>query len=362
MNKFKLSNPVRLIAFFLTAVVLTCTFGFTVDGWQIISEEEDKDVGPFPPLDDALTGANPSEPEIYIPQFVNRLTGLETTEDAARKSYFSFVMDSTLPSYGISIADLLCEIPTENGDRYLAFISDIESLSKIGSLTPTRDYISNVVRYFGGVSVAVGKDDSMDYIHCDNTGKDFDLTNDNYYYTEFTSRFYTNSDLLSVGLRVHGFNFSEDGDYALPFKFADFGSLPIVYDNSAASQIKIKKDNSTTELRYNENSLSYILYKNELPQIDSLNGKMLEFTNCFILFADSITYDKAEYSQMVMDTLGQGTGYYITQGSYTKINWVGSEDGTLLFYTPDGEQLVANRGRNYITFVKSSTSDSVYVE
>ena len=41
MNKFKLSNPVRLIAFFLTAAILTTTFGFTVDGWGVKEDEKD---------------------------------------------------------------------------------------------------------------------------------------------------------------------------------------------------------------------------------------------------------------------------------------------------------------------------------
>ena len=48
MNKNKLSNPVRLIAFFLTAVVLICTFGFTADGWQIDNNENNDSIGMFP--------------------------------------------------------------------------------------------------------------------------------------------------------------------------------------------------------------------------------------------------------------------------------------------------------------------------
>lgn len=359
MNKYKISNPVRLIAFFLTAVVLTCTFGFTVDGWQIDGGRDDDQIGYFPPAEDSTVDNTPEEPEVYVPPFLNRLTGLETDEDASKRPYFSFITDTALPSYGLSSADLLCEIPTESGERYIAFISDVESLSKIGSIMPERGYISNVVKYFGGISVSIGTDDSMDYPHCDNSANSFDLTKGNYYYTEFSDRFYTNRDLISVGLNNQGLKFNEESQCNLPFIFNDYGSSPIIYGNTITSQLKFSNDGSTTELRYNDSSSKYIIYKNELPKIDSLNGKTLEFTNCFVLFADSVTYDNAEYSQMVMDTIGQGKGYYITQGSLIEINWVGSEDGSLIFYTPDGEQLVANRGRTYISFIKSSKASLI---
>ena len=39
MNNKKTSNPVRMIAFFLAAVILICTFGFTVDGWQFKDDD-----------------------------------------------------------------------------------------------------------------------------------------------------------------------------------------------------------------------------------------------------------------------------------------------------------------------------------
>ena len=43
MNKKLSSNPVRPIAFFLTAIILACTFGFTVDGWQTGDRPADGD-------------------------------------------------------------------------------------------------------------------------------------------------------------------------------------------------------------------------------------------------------------------------------------------------------------------------------
>ena len=366
MNKFKLSNPVRLIAFFLTAVVLICTFGFTVDGWQIgnyYSNNEQQ--GPFsPPDNEENTETNsPSEPEIYIPEFVNRLTGIEISEEEATRAHFAFILNPTLSTYGLSRADLICEIPTEDGERLVAFISDIENLSKIGSISQTRGYISNVAKYFGGISTFSGCDDAISYTSCDLTSRQFDLTEGGYFYTEYTNNVYSNSDLINRGIKDLGIDCNTVDKASLPFNFVDFGCDPIMYDELSAQSITINRENSSyTELRYNSESGEYILYKNGLIKVDALNAKPVIFANCFVLFADSITYDNTECSQMVMDTIGQGKGYYFTAGGVIEISWIGTEEGALSFYTSDGERLTVNRGKTFISFVKSSKTDSVYVE
>ena len=107
MNKTKLSNPVRSIAFFLTAIILACTFGFTVDGWQDDNDGENHggnavddnnvDIG------DIENGENedeiPDEPTIYIPEYTDRLTGLEISEIEANARHLAFVCTSYTTTY-----------------------------------------------------------------------------------------------------------------------------------------------------------------------------------------------------------------------------------------------------------------------
>ena len=77
---------------------------------------------------------------------------------------------------------------------------------------------------------------------------------------------------------------------------------------------------------------------------------------------DSVTYDNFECSQMIMDTLGSGRGFYFTNGTVCEINWVSNSDGSLSFYQPDGQKLIINRGRSYISFMKSSRMDNLFYE
>ncbi len=377
MNKNTLSNPVRSIAFFLTAIILACTFGFTVDGWQ--AEKEDEKDGniaqnPEQPAEDT-EGENkeedteqeqlPEEPEVYIPEHTNRITGLEVSAELADATSLAFVMNAELPAYGISYADMLCEIPTENGGtRLLAFLSKTENLWKIGSITNTRGYISNIAKYFGAAVISLGSDDTMLYNKCDTTGMELDLSrSQGYHYTEYMSNVYTNPDLLASGLENAGIEKDTSITSPLPYNHTDFGAEKIVYAEQVASVVRIEHSaNSMTELRYDEETASYVVYKNGSEITDSLNGNTVDFTNCFVLFADSITYDNATCNQMVMDTIGSGSGYYITNGTYSEIKWTATSGGIMTFYSLEGDKLTVNRGDNYISFVKSSRVDSVKIQ
>ncbi len=90
-----------------------------------------------------------------------------------------------------------------------------------------------------------------------------------------------------------------------------------------------------------------------------LNGKNVNFANCLVLFADSITYENFDGEQMVMNTLGQGTGYYFTSGTATGISWSADANGNMTILDESGEKLTVNRGNTYIGFVKSSKVQNV---
>lgn len=376
MNKTKSSNPVRLIAFFLTALLLVCTFGFTADGWHIgdngSEDIADKDDPPDDLADEnsgqqgSEESENPSadkEPEVYIPSYINRLTGLEVNESRAAGCHYAFVLEGGLPYFGISACDIFCQIPTEDGSiRSIAFIHESERLWKIGSIAKTRGYLSNIAKYFGGICISAGDEDEMSYNQCDISSSHLDLSlNSRYYYTEFQSRIYTNSELLASGFSDNKIN-TEITESSLPYDFIEYGSEPIVYGEEARTVRLSRSEADLTELIYNEESGKYQIYEGGSPLTDSMNGGQVEFVNCFVLFANSVIYDNSECSQMVMDTIGRGVGYYFSGGGYTEIEWSASADGEMVFTLRDGERLLVNRGNIFITFQRSSLRDKIIIK
>ena len=92
-----------------------------------------------------------------------------------------------------------------------------------------------------------------------------------------------------------------------------------------------------------------------------LSGKNVSFNNVFVLFSDATTYEKASGTELVMDVMSGGKGYYVTQGTLTEFKWALNELGELNFYSLSGERLTVNRGNSYFAFYKASESPKVKI-
>ena len=242
---------------------------------------------------------------------------------------------------------------------FVSFISDIDNLGKIGAITKGRGYITNIASFFGGIPIFNDCDDMLPYESCDVRFKSLDLNlNNSYHYTEFSSKVYTNGELLAAALGECGIN-EEKYDVSLPYGFIDFGLDEIILENKAKKVSIIKDDGTVIELCYDEEKHNFTYFKNKMALTDSLNGKTCDFKNCLILFADSVTYDNSNYCQTVVDTIGSGKGIYITNGGYTDIRWTSTQAGVMNFYLSNGEKLNINRGNSFICYLKSSMQKNV---
>ena len=345
MNTKRTSNLLRSIAFFLTGVILVCTFGFTVDGWLVGDEDiPTEDLPANGEISEDVIPEIPSEEEKVI--FYNKITGLETVEKLSNIAPLAYVMEKSSPLFGLSGADVIIDIPTEGENRLITIRTDNRNLWKIGAIAPGRGYISSLAGFFGASLISLGNDDIMEYDSYIPMAK-VDISSLSY--KEYNSYTYTNSDLLKGSITEREFTAS------LPYIHAEIGENMIF--ETTAQKAKFED----TELVYNEETSSYIWYENGEAQRDLINGQALSFTDCLILFADSVIYDNQNGTQMVMNTIGTGSGYYLTNGTYTKISYTSSQSGSMTFYSEAGEQLTINRGEIYIRYLKSSMKNHITI-
>ncbi len=367
MNKTGYGNYAKLIAFFLVASLLVVGFGFATEGWwQQENEYDDSRPSDDKPSADAGTEDKlpaVSEPETKLPEFFNLLTGEETTEELSRKRHYAFILDESSPLYGINGSDILAEFPTESGEtRILAFTNNTANFKKIGALSKTRHYISNVAKFFGSIIVSNGNDGYIDYEHCDMNGSAFDMSEHfGYCYTEYSQFTYTGADLLSAGLYNANVNTAVPSDISIPFTFIDYGKEIGEGAFSAKSVLLPFSQKSETELYYSQSSECYSFNKNGSPKKDMLSDQKIIYKNVFLLFADSLTYEGAENTEMVMNTIGEGTGYYISCGMGQKITWRSDVSGKMTFFNESGEKLTVNRGSSYFGFMKSAKLEDVKI-
>ncbi len=365
MKSSKTSNHTRPVAFFLIAVTLIFTIGFAAGGWQSISNNQENSgevADESNKTDNNNNDIPPKEPEIYIPQYTNYLTGLEVSSEEANKKPIAVIMNSLMPLYGISSADMIIEMPTEGGDtRLLTYISSSSLPLKIGTIAPSRKYIDNMIKYFGGIMVSCGRDDYIQYGGFDISESKLDISQKSEYsYTEHTHYVYTNNSLLNSAISNTGIS-TDASLQSFPFKFVDFGKENIKGSSSATGIIIPFSEENETEFTYSEKDGKYILSKNGEQKKDLLNDTKIAFDNLFILFADAITYETAQNSEMVLDTVSGGCGLYFTNGTYISIDWSVDDNGNMTFTTKDGQIMIANRGISYIGFMKSSKIDNVKI-
>lgn len=382
MKFMRNGGPAKLVAFFLIAVALLCTVGFAAGGWQSIIDDE-PDSGDADGDDKSQTdgdadentdGENPDPdgdgmteenlPAVKpVPEYIDYLTGMEITQEESFIKYSCFVLNTDAPLYGISSSAVTVEMPTENGKtRFIAFKKDAVATGKIGSIAPTRDYISIIASFFNGILVSNGCDDSFDYSFSDYKYEHLDFScNLGYHYTEYTEFIYTNGDLINAFIKNSGISPVKTGVTALPYNFVGYYDDNVSSAQKGTNVIISYDEGNSTELTYSADAGRYILAKNGTVKTDLLTDKALEYDNAFILYADSTTYETKNCTETVLSTDGSGEGYYLTRGTVQKILWSVGTDGQLVFTDENGEKLTVNRGTSYISYVKSSQIDSVKI-
>lgn len=369
MNKEKSNGYTKLLVFFLIAVILVFAFGLVADGWQIGSEDGNSG-NPDGPTNDGSSGnadenkspENEQEKEeIQPPKFYDALSGLECTEEISRSRPIAYVLDPASPLYGASSAEMIFEFPTEtSGTRLLVIDTDLSKTPKLGSLAPTRDYISNVSCFLSAITVANGNDGRKINGACDVSKSYFDLSaNAGYFYTEYSHFVYSNCDLINAGLRNTGINLSLSKEIALPFRFAELNTEATPGKINAGEVILPFSEDSEVELYYSRETKKYAYVKDGTPVSDKLGDVPLSFDNVFVLFADTVTYEGSDSTEMVMNTMGEGRGFYITGGFAREIKWQSDAGGTITYTDESGEKITVNRGVSYTGFIKSSKINNV---
>ncbi|MBO7304019.1 MAG: DUF3048 C-terminal domain-containing protein [Clostridia bacterium] len=345
MKSFKLNGLKRPISFALIAILLLSTVAFAASGAQsgqtdkpdsgkvdlsTDNTDENKD-GNKPNTDNSQNNTPPVEdntdiPNTNEPTYINPITGLEVSREQSERTPIGFVFNPEMPLYGVSNSDLTIEFPIEDGSsRILSYTTNTGMLWKVGALAPTRDYISSISNFFGGIIVANGNDDSIKYSAWDGTPVDLDISKfDDSFYVENSTYVYTGKDMLNAAISKSP-ALIQSSYKSAPYAFAN--GETVLGATKAESVIIPFSERNQTEFYYSEQTGQYLYFKSGSRKIDMLNGKNLAFTNVFVLFADATTYEKAEGCELVIDTTGGGTGYYFSMGRMCELRWSIGDDG-----------------------------------
>ena len=197
------------------------------------------------------------------------LTGLEIEDLDYPYQRLIYICDSKTTLYGASAAELVVEIPCGSGNtRYALYVPYTESLGKIGAIAPTKAYVSNTCRLFGGIICAYGVDDSVPYsenkalLHVDLSKAP------NYSYKENVNSVYTRYDMLEEALLDEKIDMLALKTPSVPFSFSEDATL----GKTTAKIITVPySDNNRSVFVFDEATGKYRFVKNGKEQHDQTN-------------------------------------------------------------------------------------------
>lgn len=357
----KKNSFTKLLSFAIISVLLICIMVFAISGWQEepkdensanngeTSEEGDNNIPPpTPPTN--------TEKEEETPKYINAMTGLFVSENEFNSSPLGILINAQSTVYGLSTADVCIEFPTElSSNRLLFFTSKPDSLWKIGPIAQTREYINAVASLFMLPILHFSSDDIIEYGETDLGNLSLDLSS--YSDTYFKELQYTYTTGPLVNLMFERMTLTKDFSYGkIPFLFSEDTFLGTL---EAKTVMIPYSSTNESEFYYSEEKGTYSYHKSGNAVTDILYGKGVEFKNLFILLSDATTHETAGGSELVVDTLSGGRGYYISEGKKTEILWSVDENSNYKFQTLDGNLLSVNKGNSYITFYKSFLSENI---
>ena len=294
--------------------------------------------------------------------YINPLTGEEglTKETAMQRPVAIMVNNINVAQSvqtGLNKADIIYETEVEGGiTRLMAVFKDFKSVPQVGTIRSARYVYVDLAAGHDAVYAHHGADDIYARPHFD-VVKRLELTTGN------------------GGVRVSNGLASEHTLYA---NCADFWQNIVKTGNATLSKeadpwqnfakegedVKLTNTANTvsvpfsasykTVFKYNAETGKYTRYSGDTLRKDYKTGETIEVKNVFVLNTTISYYSNNKHRKI---DLTSGSGYYLVNGTYTKINWSkGDATNSLKFTNEDGSALTVNPGTSWVCIAESSKS------
>lgn len=311
--------------------------------------------------------------------YINPFTGEKTDEDISNVRPYAIMLNTirqALPQSGNSYADMYIEMTEEGGvTRILGIYQNIDDVPKIGSVRSTREYYLSWVMGLDAILVHAGGD-SWVFDELKRTGyTSLNCVGDAGYYSMAAffrdpyrrdtvgnehSLYTTGKGLLDV-VAGYGISPNHTTDKYTRFNFAKDGD-GTPKDGAPANNVNVTFSGyKSTNFIYDENTKDYGVYFWDEPYIDELNNEHIKVKNIIILPVPNWSTPDAWGKVRQKYDMSGGTGFYISGGKCTTINWTKGdynkpeEYGNVLNMTNmDGTPVELSVGKTYICMMSNA--------
>ncbi len=276
-----------------------------------------------------------------------------------------------LPHYGLSTSDVVYEITNslknDGVTRFMVLKKDWTKITQFGSIRSVRPTNLQLAPEWNAV---VCHDGGPFYIkpylanpYVDNFSGGFTRIN-NGKAREFTE-YVTGNDLIQ---RFNSNKCSTQYNAYYPgphYLFAPDdapNTLATAPGAVGCSRINLPYKHNKPNLTYNAQTGLYYYAEYGKAHVDpGNNNAQLSFKNLLIQNTTYTPLDANGY--LVFNTIGAGTGYYITNGKAIPITWSKASDtDPTRYYDANGSQILLNTGRTYVAIVPSDLWAGILIQ
>lgn len=265
--------------------------------------------------------------------------------------------NNALPQSDINKAYLVYELMVEGGiTRMLALFKDTDA-TKIGSVRSARSQylgyvLENDATYVsaGGSSEGLREVSKLKINRIDVDNNKYGIR-DNTLKRDYEHTLFTSIEKLKTASKNN--NFKTTTDKGLLLKYSNEELDLSKYDSSIkAENISIKySDYRTSKYIYDSNSKSYLRFMNSKENIDLTSKEQYKVKNIIVYDVKYTSFESDNYyGYQKIDNIGNGDGYYITNGYAIPITWTKDNLSSKTIYRikETDEELVVNNGNTYI--------------
>ncbi len=273
--------------------------------------------------------------------------------------------NAALPQSGLKDSYLVYEIMVEAGiTRMMALFKDVD-FNKVGSVRSARNQYLGYVFENDAIYVhAGGSPESLDRI---SNEKIADIDVDGQYGIRdkglnrpWEHTLFTNTDKLSKAVNKMKLRNKTDKGNVLTYS-ADEIDLDKYGSKVEANKVSIKYSNYRTSIyEYNPDTTKYLRFMNSKKNSDLVTGEQYDVKNIIVYGVKYTTYTHSGYyGYQRLSNIGNGEGYYITDGYAIPITWEKTSESAKTIYKikETGEDLVVNDGNTYIQIYPSNGGD-----
>lgn len=123
-----------------------------------------------------------------------------------------------------------------------------------------------------------------------------------------------------------------------------------------ANSLSLKySNNQTTSYMYDSENKYYLRFMDGKQHLDKTTRQQLHYKNIIIEKVEN--YDLDSYGRQDLETVGDGEGYYITNGYALPITWQkANRDSKTIYKYLDGSKVVVNDGNTFIQIIPITTT------